>query len=221
MTLKSFPDVRNVFSLLPTDFREFDLLSGFAGRMVCCSDWLKSVRNRRWQTDGLSNHMQSIFSKCPPLSKQFPMEPQMLLCIRASGLSGCNPQISLPQWLSSSVIGAESFSRQVFTHLDLEWLLQFFDDCLSVLQLHAETFSIGDFSSESCRSHVHGWKILTGESRTKSRPAAEHKPCQGENSEVWITLFWGFSESYSPSCMAVAILFMVAMTMLQDCRRHS
>lgn len=32
---------------------------------------------------------------------------------------------------------------------------------------------------------------------------------------------WGLSASYSPSCMAVAILFMVAMTALQDWRRHS
>lgn len=35
------------------------------------------------------------------------------------------------------------------------------------------------------------------------------------------TLVCGLSASYSPSCMAVAILFMVAMRMLQDCRRHS
>lgn len=31
----------------------------------------------------------------------------------------------------------------------------------------------------------------------------------------------GFSASYSPSCMAVAILFMVAMTEVQDCRSNS
>lgn len=36
-----------------------------------------------------------------------------------------------------------------------------------------------------------------------------------------LTLVWGLSASYSPSCMAVAILFMVAMRMEQDWRRHS
>lgn len=49
----------------------------------------------------------------------------------------------------------------VFPHLDLERLLQLFDDRLSVLQLHAETFSIGDLSPKSRRSHFHGWRVLT------------------------------------------------------------
>lgn len=53
-----------------------------------------------------------------------------------------------------------------FLYLDLERLLQLFDDRLSVLQLHAQTFCIGDFCPESRRPHVDRRRIL-GETTTQ------------------------------------------------------
>ena len=78
------------------------------------------------------------------------------------------------QWLcSSAFLFSVNLQRErcvcVFTYLDLERLLQLFDDRLSVLQLHAEAFSISDFSSESRWTHIHGWRVLRGDNRMTSK----------------------------------------------------
>ncbi len=89
MTLESFHVGNDIFIFLPSDFSE---------TLIYQVDCLKSVHDRQWQTDGLSNHLQSIFFEVPALFQMLSSGASPDAPVQA-GLSGYHI------WTSNVTIG--------------------------------------------------------------------------------------------------------------------
>lgn len=106
-------------------------------------------------------------------------------------------------------------SEYDFFYLYFKGFLELFDDSFSVFKFEAESFSISDFCPQCSCSDFHR-RYLQQYMHIETQAQRFIAVVSDRQTESRLTALCGLSESYSPSCIAVAILFMVAITTPHD-----